>query len=103
MPQTCTPLAEIGALASQVIVESVIVFRVRSRGRWRVLGFERVETGLSCVYVGEQVIVVIEEICDINQFQFAALLRRSGILTQLGDVCQALRRRLPGLLEIFSG
>lgn len=63
LPQSCPSLAEIGTLAAEVLCKGIVVLCIWCcRGRW-VLRLELRKTVLSCVYVGEQVIVVIEEIC----------------------------------------
>jgi hypothetical protein len=59
LTQSSSPLAEIGSLASEVIVEGFIVLILGGgRGR-RVLGFELIETVLAGVHVGKEIVVVI--------------------------------------------
>lgn len=51
LPQPCAPLPEVGSFASEILGESLIVFRFGGIRRWRVLCFELCEPILASVDV----------------------------------------------------
>jgi hypothetical protein len=59
LPQSRAPLAKVCPLPSQILVEGIVVLGVRCRWWGRVLFIELGEAGLTCVHVGEQVVVVV--------------------------------------------
>jgi hypothetical protein len=62
LPQPCTSLPEVGSLAPKVLRKSVAVFCLGGGRRRRVLGFELREPALASMDIGEEVVVVVEEI-----------------------------------------
>jgi hypothetical protein len=70
MPKPSSSLAKIGPLSSKILVQSIVILRIGGRGRRRVLGFKLGEAVLAGVHVGEEIIVVVEEICKVRTAKY---------------------------------
>lgn len=66
LPQPSPPLAEISSLSSKILIERLIVFVLRGSGRCGVLSLELGEAVLARVHVGEQIVVIVEEVCCVS-------------------------------------
>jgi hypothetical protein len=100
LPQPRASLAEVGSLTAKVLSQGIVVlgfWRVRRRG---VLRLELGQAVLAGMHVGEEVVVVVEEVWRQCQRRTRW---RSRLLTQLRHIGQAFDGRLPGLLELVGG
>ena len=100
LSESSSSLAEVGALTAEILCKSIIVLSFRCLGRCWVLCLELAETVLARVYVGEEVVVVVEEVYTIDEYNPYDLPHLA--LTQLGNIRQTLHGRLSGFLELFG-
>lgn len=62
LPQSSASLAEVGTFTTEILCKSIVVLFF-GRLRWRrILRFELGETVLAGMYVGEEVVIVVEEV-----------------------------------------
>jgi hypothetical protein len=96
VPQSGASLSKVCSLPTQVLAECLVVLGFRCGWRGRILRLELCEAVLAGVYVGQEVEIVVEEICTVS-LAYAQWLR-GGCLHS----CVTLANRLTWGFLVFS-
>lgn len=99
LAKTDTTLSQVCALSSSVLVPQWVVYIRRSSWWLRVLCSEMAQTVLTSTNIGQEVEVVIEEICTVSEWPWDEEL--GILLTKLGHISKALNVWLLQNLELL--